>query len=747
MSIVHRMSRYIPIVVVFLTGLAFSMGVFFYVKAQERLRIQAVFQRAATDRVSAIRRSVDTNLNILRSIDAFYASSPKISRKQFRSFVMPALSRLPSVRALEWIPKVKLQQRADYEEGARRDGYANFQITERKAQGKMERAGQRAEYFPVYYVEPYKGNELALGFDLASNRVRLEALTRSRDTGEMVSSGRILLVQETAAHFAFLVFHPVYLTSASTATVQDRRENLRGYALGVYNIDDIVEHAMALFQSGGIPIRIRIEDLSAPYNLRRIYPRNDPKEVPSAPLPGGAVERDLPNNWLGASTFDVGSRKWSVIFEPEPGAIEAQKTWLPWGFLAAGLLSTSLITAYLMSQLNRTYKVERLVAERTVELSASNKELEKEIIERGQAEEEFRDLLEAAPDGIIIVKEDGKIFLVNTQAENLFGYTRAELLGKPIEILVPEHRQGKHPGHRSTYLAAPTRVRPMGVALDVFARRKDGSVFPVEISLSPIKTKMGLLVTAAIRDITSRKQDQEEIAAKSRDLETLLHVTSHDLREPLRAIVSFSRIVEDRYAERLDEKGRDFLMRVIHGAQRMSQLLDDILALSRSQRTELLTTEVEGETIVREALKPLEHKIGETGARVQVATDLPRLWVDQAWATQALYNLISNALKFTRKGEAPDVEIGPYRLDGEGSRGVGIIVRDRGPGVAPEQVERMFKLFQRLVGREVEGTGAGLAIVQQVAERHGGKVWAQPRQGGGLEFIITFGRTEKSGRA
>ncbi len=240
-------------------------------------------------------------------------------------------------------------------------------------------------------------------------------------------------------------------------------------------------------------------------------------------------------------------------------------------------------------------------------------------------------------------------------------------------------------------------------------------------------------------EIAERGRARAEIAAKNRDLETLLYVTSHDLREPLRAIENFSRIVNDRYSERLDDKGQDFLRRIISGAQRLNRLLDDILTLSRSQRIGVPSEEVDGESIVSEALKRLEGKINATRARVHVAKDFQGLRVDKTWATQAIYNLIANALKFTRDGAAPDVEIAPYRPEGPGRNAIGIVVRDRGPGIAPEHTERIFQLFQRAVGREVEGTGAGLAIVRQIAERHGGSAWVEPRQGGGSEFIITFG--------
>ena len=248
------------------------------------------------------------------------------------------------------------------------------------------------------------------------------------------------------------------------------------------------------------------------------------------------------------------------------------------------------------------------------------------------------------------------------------------------------------------------------------------------------------LQSATDADLARRAAEHSarETAEHNRELETMLYVISHDLREPLRAIEQFSQIVNDRYAEKLDTKGTDFLGRTVRAARRMRTLLDDLLELSRARRLRPPDEPVEGHAIVSDVLERVAGRIEETHAVVRVARDLPSVRADRVWAVQALTNLVVNALKFTCNGQPPEVEIAGYRDAGT----AGFVVRDKGAGVAPEHAERIFRLFQRAVGREIEGTGAGLAIVAAVAERHGGRAWVEPREGGGSEFAITFADAE-----
>ncbi len=345
-----------------------------------------------------------------------------------------------------------------------------------------------------------------------------------------------------------------------------------------------------------------------------------------------------------------------------------------------------------------------------------------------------------------LLKQDFAVILLDVQMPGMDGFQTARLVRErekthdiPIIFVTGKLKDMEHMFHAYSLNAVDYLLKPF--APDI------------------LKTKVSVLVelyrkTAQVRkqadelreanrqleqEIAERKRAEEEIKAMNRELETLLYVASHDLREPLRAMENFSRMVHDRYAGQLDEKGQDFLRRVVRGAERMTRLLNDLTTLSRAQRMEPPTEDIEGMAVVQEALLGLRSKIKDTGAEVKAAKDLPRLRANKMWATQAVYNLVANALKFTRQGAAPEIEIAPYQPKTGEPGGVGIVVRDRGPGVAPEHAERIFELFQRAVGREVEGTGAGLAIVQQVARRHGGRAWVRPRDGGGSEFIITFG--------
>ncbi len=368
----------------------------------------------------------------------------------------------------------------------------------------------------------------------------------------------------------------------------------------------------------------------------------------------------------------------------------------------------------------------------------------RDITVRKHAEETMqqqRKLLELSHEPIFAWDMQSGITEWNRGCEQLYGYAASEALG-----------QSSHHLLRTRF---PSPLAEIQAALEsagewtgeVHQRTKEGQEVLVESRWGLLKANGRSLVLETNRDITERKRSEELILKKNKDLETLLYVTSHDLKEPLRAIESFSLLIQERYSDRLDEKGRDFLRRIVRATQRLDQLLTDILNLSRAQRMDPPVDDIEAERLVQEVLRRLESRIKDTAARITICSPLPRVRVNTTWAIQGIYNLVTNALKFVSPGQPPEIEIASYsETDVEGTQLLGLVVRDRGPGVAPEQRDRIFDLFRRAVGREVEGTGAGLAIVRQVAERHGGRAWVTAREGGGSEFFITFGVTQHVAR-
>jgi len=403
----------------------------------------------------------------------------------------------------------------------------------------------------------------------------------------------------------------------------------------------------------------------------------------------------------------------------------------------------------------RNRALEREILQRSRELDALNRSLQQinealnaEIAERKRAQNWLSELLRSAPDGIIIVDREGQIVLANDQAGLHFGYTTEELTGQSIEILVPDKQRRSHTEHRARYIATPRR-RNMGEGLELLGQRKDGSFFPVEISLSPIETAEGLWVAGIIRDITQRKQETEqirrlnedlrrhtvELEAANRELEAFSYSVSHDLRAPLRSIDGFSQALLEDYAAQLDQTARDHLARVRAATQRMGVLIDDLLALSRVTRSELHPEAIDVSALAESIADELRHTYPARRVEVDIEPGLQAVG-DGRLLRIALTNLLSNAWKFTEPRPIARIRIGRYVAEDGRS---GFFVRDNGVGFNMAYAHKLFGAFQRLhAANEFPGTGIGLATVQRIVQRHGGRIWTEAAVDAGASFFFTL---------
>jgi PAS domain S-box-containing protein len=377
-----------------------------------------------------------------------------------------------------------------------------------------------------------------------------------------------------------------------------------------------------------------------------------------------------------------------------------------------------------------------------VKLSQHTDLLHRQAEVLSKTEQKFRSLLEAAPDAMIISSEHGKISLVNSQAETLFGYRREELIGGNITMLVGEW---------------PVVSALTGSHSELKATRRDKSTFPVEISLSPLHTEEGLLVTSAIRDITERRRIDEDIrelnarleqrvAERTRelrdanealrqsndDLSQFAYAASHDLQEPLRMVSLYGQLFQKRYAGQLDQEADRFLGFIISGAQRMELLLRDLLAYSQTGSDEDPAVEVDCTEALSKVTLNLQASIDQSKAVVSW-TPLPKVRAHEFRIVQLFQNLIGNAIKY-RGVDPPVICVTAERKDDVWL----FCVEDNGIGIEPQYAQQVFGIFKRLHGHRFPGTGIGLAICQRIVERYSGRIWVEPAVGGGSRFYFTL---------
>ncbi|NQW16445.1 MAG: PAS domain S-box protein [Chloroflexi bacterium] len=479
-------------------GIALSIAAFFVLKHEEEDRARAEFERAADGVAASLDDKFRRNIDLVHSIRDLYAVSNSVERAEFSQFVERATEPIAGVQALEWIPRVSLADRPTTELAAQSDGFSGFVFTERNPDGIIVPAGDRSEYFPVYFASPIRGNEAALGFDLGSNSARATALASARDSGQPVATERVSLVQETGTQSGILVFVPIYVNGTPVRTIEERRKSLSGFALGVFRIGDAIEDPL-VHANIGRGIGLKILDISAPSQQQLLYETSDlglsdnsTSEVAVASFSGDRVV---------VREFEVAGRTWRLSLSPMSAEFGA-RMWIPWTGLGGGLLFSSLLAAYGIALQGRTARIEAMVQTRTSELYRANERI-------SESEAEARAITESALDGILTINESGLIGSMNSAAERMFGYESVDMEGKNISLLMPEPDRTQHDSYISNYRKTGI-ARIIGTGREVTGLRRNGSTFPIDLSVSEMDGDSRRFV-GVTRDITVRKQAEQAL--------------------------------------------------------------------------------------------------------------------------------------------------------------------------------------------------------------------------------------------
>ncbi len=658
----------------------------------------------------------------LTGIERLFLASTHVNRDEFRIFVRGYLDKHREIQALEWIPRVHNTERAEYELQAVRDGYKEFRIRERDSAGNMVPVSERVEYFPVYYLEPLQGNESALGFDLGSSASRLATLIKARESKSMQVTASITLVQEKGKQKGFLIFAPIF--KAMGAGKERDNKSLLGFALGVFRITDLVESVLKAGERDVSLLRIELSDATDPEAQVKLYSSH--RVV--------ADEQVVNGQWEVAKNITFAGRTWTISTISTPEFMAQHSDSSPWIALLVGMLLTMVLASYLYSITNRSKRINELVKSRTHQLESSRSRL--------------KAIVGNAVNAIITINADGEITLFNPAAEKMFGFGREEVMGRNVNILMPEPYHSAHDGYLKHHITTGEK-HIIGIGREVVGRRKDGSLFPMDLAVAEAHTDDIRSFVGIITDITERKQYEHDLLEAKRQAETanrhksaFLNVMSHELRTPLTVILGYLPMLKKKDQMLPPESIVNIAEDMDITGQHLLELINDLLDISKIEAGQMTLhpEQVEVTAAIQEIETKFRQLAQDKGIELRTETEEFKLIVDPRRLRQILINLVGNAMKFTQEGE---IRISAQQQEQDV---VSFSVSDSGIGIPEADLPHIFDSFRQVDDsstRKAGGSGLGLAITKRLVELHGGNITVQSQQGVGTTFSFSIKQQEQ----
>lgn len=713
-----------------------SLWIFYIAYEEEKERIQDELQFITDERSTALVLEAEAIELVIKSIGGLYTASKHVDMNEFIAFINVIIPARKEINVISWIPFTPSSGLDQLVQNAVGDGYKDYHIQEWDSEHNPISAGQRDSYYPVYQVYRKDMQWLPYGFDLGSLPAYQKILELSRDSGQILSLQDIAVPPADKGN-AIELFLPVYKKDEVLTSTAQRRKYLRGFIVMQIRLSEFVEATFRRQHISPASLDAYIIDNAGERKGEILYfrpsrLRNTPVEKETLPLSGN----------FAVGNIAIADDHWQFMQKPVPGYFE-ENHFKPWVVLCMGLLFTLLSAGYISNLQRQKYIVSRQVKERTSELNQLLEEHEQAVQRLLETEEKNRSILETVEDGIITIDDSGIINSFNPASEKLFGYLLNEVIGKNINILMPEPYRSAHDSYLKHYLDTG-EAKIIGTGRELTGLRKDNTTFPILLTVGEMKVGNKRMFTGTVTDITERKRTEQQLisakefaeeanTAKSRFLANM----SHELRTPLNAIIGYSEMLAE---DNTSPKMIDDLKKIRGAGQDLLTMINDILDFSRIEtgKIELSPEAFSIESLAREIegmVVPLVEK-NNSVLSVHCEPDLGDMQTDSTRLRQILFNLLNNAAKFTKNGRV-DLKV---TASGKGTeKKIIFTVSDTGIGMNTEQINRLFRPFVQgdtSTTRKFDGVGLGLVVSQRFSELLGGGITVKSTPGKGSVFTL-----------
>lgn len=713
----RKISLWIPISFTAVVGTLISFSLFLYLYNVSKEDIKQKFHRASRERANLIVEHLNDYLRELEAVQRFFDGSNFVTREEFKKFVAPIVVD-KGFQAIEWLPRVSKDRKKEFENMVKKEGYKDFCFTEIDSISKIIPVKDRSEYFPVFYVEPFEGNEAAFGYSPPETHpARGRNLKIACDENRPIASERVTLIQEKNRCFAFLVVLPVYKGTLNTpSTVALRRKMLDGYIQGVFRPVDIVESALEKFSQTDIAIRLL--DMSADRGKKILHFFYNGK-------PNESIIFDT--SLVFSQMYEFCGRTFKIECYPEDTFVKQniEKSYLTMPVITG--LFTLFVVMYLATLVFQRRKMEVLVEIRTKELKES--------------EERFRSLIQNSNDIFLIVDHKEIIRLISPAVESIIGYSPAEMINNSIYDLMFHHDIAIVKSAISEIIGNPLQM----FTTQFRYHKKQGGVCYLEaVSQNLIDTPGVKGIVINIRDITERKQFENELIEAKHKAEEMNRVKSsffanmsHELRTPLHGILGISQILEESAP---DGKNKRLVEMLSQSGKRLLNTLNMILNLSRieANKLDIVLSELNANDLIKDSLKLFEPAAKEKQLTLTYINKCEGLILntDEQMLLSVFNNMIDNAIKYTNAG---GIKVISSIEKQENNNFFVLKVEDTGIGISEENQEIIFDEFRQVsegYNRSFEGTGLGLSIMKKYVELLNGKITVSSKLNEGSTFSV-----------